>query len=407
MKGKQIFKRRLGFLFPPTIIREKQFSKKDVKRIKDNISNSFAMVRLIIATVFYFIAMYLMISMNINTGGQQIQVYGLGSTISQIVSMFGSLITIGVLIPTFFVKNKKAAIILDRIAAISLFVGLALQMLIGLYADAEMGFTTVSETMSASIVFLSILIIIQPAYWTEAFILDLGLALSLIGLSSYCTYTFGMKCLHYYVLVGAIFPICCYFVVTLFFYAEAQHYTEVMENERLTDKAYYDNLTKCKNRHALKEFIKDSAEEWKNKDNVNLLIILFDIDNFKLYNDQFSHLGGDYCLKSIADAVRGEFTSPSLDFFRYGGEEFLLFFELNDKSEAPIVMEKVRKAISGLNIEAPVGAPKDFVTVSLGGLFIEKIDAFHFEETLAVVDKYLYMAKANGKDVSCFNGQFL
>lgn len=204
--------------------------------------------------------------------------------------------------------------------------------------------------------------------------------------------------------MGVIFPICCYFVVTLLFYAESQHYKDLLENDRLNDKAYYDNLTKCKNRHALTEFLKENAKKWKGS---NLLIILFDIDNFKQYNDQFSHLGGDYCLKSIADAVRGEFSSPSLDFFRYGGEEFLLFFELEDIKEAPIIMEKVRKAIRNQEIAAPEGAPKDVVTVSLGGILIEKAESFKFEDELALVDKYLYIAKANGKDVSCFNGELI
>ena len=213
-----------------------------------------------------------------------------------------------------------------------------------------------------------------------------------------------MKALQYYILVGAIFPLCCYFIITLLFYAESQHYKDMMEKEMLNNKAYYDNLTKCKNRHALTEFIKENSRKWKF---MNLLIILFDIDNFKQYNDQFSHLGGDYCLKSIADAVRTEFASPSLDFFRYGGEEFLLFFELEDKNEAPIIMEKVRKAIRNQEIAAPEGAPKDVVTVSLGGLLIERAEAFKFEDELALVDKYLYIAKANGKDVSCYNGELI
>ena len=68
---------------------------------------------------------------------------------------------------------------------------------------------------------------------------------------------------------------------------------------------------------------------------------MFDIDNFKEYNDQFSHLSGDYCLKSICDGIRKTFPSPSLDFFRYGGEEFLLFLELSNEEDPRYVIEKV------------------------------------------------------------------
>ena len=397
-------KKRLNFLFPLSVIREMSFTKKDVKNVKDNVCSNLIMIRLIIAVVFYAIAMMMMIVMNKSTGGHQIEVYGFTSIIALIASMFGTLSTIILLVPAIFIKNEKAAIVLNRIAAIMLYIGLALQLLFSIHSDAEMGFTSQTETLSAGVVLVSILMLIQPAHWIDAAVLDIGLTMSFIGLSVYCHEIYDMKALHYYILVGIIFPICCYFIITLLFYAESQHYKDMMEKEMLNNKAYYDSLTKCKNRHALTEFIKENTKKWKY---MNLLIILFDIDNFKLYNDQFSHLGGDYCLRSIADAVRTEFASPSLDFFRYGGEEFLLFFELEDKSEAPNIMEKVRKAIRNQEITAPDGAPKNFVTVSLGGLLIERAEVFRFEEELAIVDKYLYMAKAGGKDVSCYNGELL
>ena len=401
---KKSAKERLTFLFPLTVIRQKCFTKKDVNYVKDSINSNLSIVRLIIAVVFYGLAMMMMIVMGQSTGGKQVEVYGLASVIAQIASMFGTLGCIALVVPTFFIKNEIVSNYLNRFSCILLYLGLALQLLFRVYADAQMGFSTKEETLSAGVILISILMLIQPAFWIDALVLDLGFALSFAGLCVYCNNTFGMKALQYYLLVAIIFPICCYFIVSLLFYAESQHYKDTLENDRLNDKAYYDNLTKCKNRHALTEFLKENAKKWKGS---NLLIILFDIDNFKQYNDQFSHLGGDYCLKSIAEAVRTEFASPSLDFFRYGGEEFLLFFELEDKKEAPAIMEKVRKAIRNQEIAAPKGAPKDVVTVSLGGIVIEKAESFKFEDELALVDKYLYIAKANGKDISCFNGELI
>ena len=191
------------------------------------------------------------------------------------------------------------------------------------------------------------------------------------------------------------------------FYAESQRYKEVLENEQLHNRAYYDNLTRCKNRHALTEFLRENQYRWDKKDNVNLLMILFDIDNFKLYNDQFSHLGGDYCLRSICDAIRKEFPSPSLDFFRYGGEEFLLFFELKNPDDAPTVLEKVRESISNLDMVAPKGAPKKMVTISVGGMLLRNVKGFEFEHQMKIVDEYLYKAKNSGKDVVCYNGNLI
>ena len=132
-------------------------------------------------------------------------------------------------------------------------------------------------------------------------------------------------------------------------------------------------------------------------------MIMFDIDNFKEYNDQFSHPGGDYCLRSVADAVRKEFPSPNLDFFRYGGEEFILFLEIRNIKDAKKIILQVRNAIKSLNIEAPEGAPKEMVTVSVGGLTVVTPTDFNFDEYLRQVDKYLYKAKGAGKDICCLN----
>jgi len=396
----------LAFLHPLAMIKEKQFSRNDIRQVKANISLSFSMIRIIVASVLAAASIYFMIFMNTKTGGGQIQTYGLFSLVAQIISLVGNGLTILVIVPSFFVKNERAKVTLNRIGSDILFLTTALQMLFGIYADAEAGFSTKTETMSASIVLVSVLILIQPAYWFDALLVDVGTTLSLIAISIYCTNAFGMESLHYYLVVSVIYPVACYFVVSLLFYASAQRYKEAMENERLTDKAYYDALTLCKNRHALANFLKDGIKNWEDN-NSSLLLVLFDIDNFKLYNDQFSHLGGDYCLKSIAEAIRRAFPSPSLDFFRYGGEEFLLFFELDNPSEASTVVEKVRNAIKDLKLEAPKGAPKSVVTISVGGLLIEDVTSFSFEDEMKIVDSYLYIAKAAGKDVSCLNGDLI
>ena len=194
--------------------------------------------------------------------------------------------------------------------------------------------------------------------------------------------------------------------MSILFFAETQKYCEELRNEELYNTALYDELTHCKNRHALKEFLEENAERWGNK-NTHILLIMFDIDNFKLYNDTFSHPGGDYCLKTIAEAIRKEFPSPSLDFFRYGGEEFLLFFELNNPKEAAMIMEQVRTAVKNLNIVAPNGAPNQMVTISVGGTVIETRSFISFDESLKVVDSYLYQAKNSGKDICVIDGELV
>ena len=398
---------RASYLSPLRVIKDNQLSKKDVKTIKDNISLNMVLFRLLIAVFMYGLSFSTMMVMSFNSNWKQVETYGLTSIIAQVICMSLSLLSIILIVVGYFIKNQKIKVILNRIACDALFVGVLSQLGLGLHSDAEMGFTAHPEVLSASIVLVAVLMMIQPAYWTDSIILNLVASLSIIVMSIVFKFVYNLEGTFYYIVTAVAFPVFTYFINTLLFYVECKNYEENIENERLTNKAYYDNLTLCKNRHALKMFLDENSSKWERKENLNLLIVLFDIDNFKEYNDQFSHLGGDYCLKSIAEGIRKAFPSPSLDFFRYGGEEFLLFFELDDESKAKETMEKVRKSIEGLNIEAPKGAPQKVVTISVGGTLIRSVKHFSFEEQMSTVDKYLYEAKNNGKDVSCLDGKMI
>ena len=407
MKGRSLLKQRAEFLNPLRLIRNKHFSKRDVRRIKDNIATTTTIIRLITSVLVFVFGAVMMVMMGAATNWKQIEVYGFGSLLAQISGMSGSFICIVLLLVSFFQKDDHVSLVLNRISTYAIFLGIALQMLFGLYADAEMGFTTKQETLSASIIFLAVLIVLQPAYWVDGVVLDIGTSVATITLAIYCGVVFHMQAVYYYAVFALAFPLCCYFISTLLFYAECQHYKDTLENERLTNKAYYDNLTLCKNRHALQAFLNESTPSWENDENLKLLVLIFDIDNFKEYNDQFSHLGGDYCLRSICDEVRRTFPSPSLEFYRYGGEEFLLFFELYNEGDAPMMMEKLRQAIEELRIEAPKGAPKDVVTISVGGSLIKDVKVFSFEKIFETIDQYLYHVKRNGKNACCLDGDII
>ena len=406
-KNKERIIDSLIFLFPTRLVRTHHFSKKDVRNIKDNLTKSFSFVNLIIAIVLFLIIFTLFIFMQVSTNGHYAETYGVAGFVAPIVLQVGCLSTIILIILSRIVKSDKASKVLIRIGEDLLFASGAIYMLLCTFADAQMGFTKESETLSASIIFVTVLILIQPMHWTDAIIADFTTSAGIITVTILGASLYKMSAVHYYILIAVLFPFTGYLFYSLLFYAESQRYTQELENERLHNRAYYDYLTRCKNRHALNEFITENKTRWETRDNINLLIVIFDIDDFKKYNDQFSHLGGDYCLRSICDAIRHEFPSPSLDFFRYGGEEFLLFFELRNPEDAPKLLNSVKNSVSILEIEAPQGAPKRMVTISVGGLLLRSISKFDFDEEMKAVDSYLYKAKSSGKDVVCFNGEII
>ena len=391
-------------LFSPSLtIKHSHLNDDDIKKIKYSILLKICITCLVTAGLLLLINLVSLFIMGFETKWNQIEVYGLTSLLGQIVSIVG---TIGVIVISIFSITSKDSTMRNHLAHISnilMFVVMAAYMFLSFHADASNGYLSVKTALSPSIALVSFFLLIQPVFWVEAIVLDGILSLGLIGFSIFYANYYGMLGLMYYILVAIFLPIASYMIISILFYAETQRYCEEMRNEALHNTAYYDELTLCKNRYALKE----NMTKWEDDEEKNLLIMMFDIDDFKLYNDQYSHLGGDYCLKTIADCVRKTFPSPSLDFYRYGGEEFLLCLEVENKEEAVVVIERVRLAVAKLNIPAAKGAPCKYVTISVGGVLTSASDTKDFNEIIKEADQFLYEAKRSGKNVSVLNSHIV
>ena len=78
-------------------------------------------------------------------------------------------------------------------------------------------------------------------------------------------------------------------------------------------------------------------------------MLMVDVDNFKAYNDANGHLGGDECLKRIAEAVASEMRANDL-VARYGGEEFAVILPNQSLKGAAIVAERIRARVERLHL---------------------------------------------------------
>ena len=399
-------KNNIAFLSPYIAIRAEHLSKKDVKEIKISLGYKIGFACLLAGIALMLVDIALFLILGISSQFDVIGKYGLTGVIGLIISGICSVICVGSEIVSLQVEQDKQQYFFCRLGSLILFIGIACQMILSLHADAIMGFLNGTESVSASVLLIAILMLIQPVLWSEAAVFDIAVAGSLIGMAIHCHIEHGIEATHYYIIAAIVYLFASYLVISILFYAETQRYCQVLRNERLYNTAIYDELTQCKNRYALREFLKRNQKRWETR-SYNILFIMFDIDNFKEYNDQFSHPGGDYCLRSVADAIRKQFQSPDLDFFRYGGEEFLLFLEIRDIKDAKKLMLQVKGAVKGLKIEAPEGAPKDIVTISVGGMTIKTPVDFNFDEYIRQVDKYLYKAKDAGKDVCCLDDKLI
>jgi len=97
------------------------------------------------------------------------------------------------------------------------------------------------------------------------------------------------------------------------------------ERERILERlATEDELTGLKNRRYIFEFSRQILERAKREDSW-ATILIFDIDNFKYYNDVYGHSAGDEILKQAAVLMRKCCRSHDI-VGRIGGDEFAVIF---------------------------------------------------------------------------------
>lgn len=157
---------------------------------------------------------------------------------------------------------------------------------------------------------------------------------------------------------------------------------------KLDAMAYSDFLTGLSNRRKL---FKDMAEtKYRN-------VAIIDIDYFKDYNDCFGHLAGDECLSSVADVFKETSSSDSLAFYRFGGDEFVCLSEDLDKEAFLAAMEKVRKAISCLDLrKQPHGG--GYISCSIGLSGVGESHDVDGQQLISEADAAVYEAKKMGRN---------
>jgi diguanylate cyclase (GGDEF)-like protein len=169
-------------------------------------------------------------------------------------------------------------------------------------------------------------------------------------------------------------------------------------NARLLEMSHTDGLTGLANRRF---FDLALAQAWQSAAAARspVAVMMIDVDHFKLFNDAAGHLEGDRCLtviaRAITDAVRADHDLAA----RFGGEEFVVLMPATEHDEAHKIAERVRAAISALQLFHPGLVGRSFVTVSIG-IAAMSCDqpAARSSVLLGAADAALYAAKAAGRD---------
>lgn len=188
----------------------------------------------------------------------------------------------------------------------------------------------------------------------------------------------------------------------------------IAELEKL---AIEDDLTGLKNRRYVREFLKQLIVRAK-KDDMKITLFVFDIDNFKHYNDMYGHAVGDKVLKQAGSMICRCCREHDV-VGRIGGDEFVVIFwdcpadfdadkivqkttaERRKTSEHPqealFICERFRKEISSAEFSLLGPDGKGELAIS-GGLASFPKDGLKAEKLFKQADLAMLEAKRSGKN---------
>ena len=165
-------------------------------------------------------------------------------------------------------------------------------------------------------------------------------------------------------------------------------------NLRLRELTTYDQLTGLKNRTTLFDEIALMINGFaRNQGDFGIAYV--DIDFFKAINDQHGHAFGDFVLKEFSDLVSENLREYD-DFYRLGGEEFVILFKRGQLEGIVSKIEHLRECVAG----------HDFINNGINfrlsfscGLFHSScFQDFNVDQALSLADKALYVSKNSGRN---------
>ena len=169
-------------------------------------------------------------------------------------------------------------------------------------------------------------------------------------------------------------------------------------NKLLENYSYTDQLTRVWNRHALEMHQKQHELE---QDKTPLGFIMLDVDDFKAYNDQYSHNRGDEVLCAVAYALM-DVLGDSGKVYRFGGEEFLIVLQNPTRESLLNIAKACRKEIKSASTYDEDGK---HITASFGCTLIEADAEIPLRDIILMADKQLHVAKESGKDCVVFENE--
>ena len=184
------------------------------------------------------------------------------------------------------------------------------------------------------------------------------------------------------------------------------HWLALREQHRqLCAAAFTDGLTGAWNRRYFERFL-DGAIRDSHRKRQSLTILVFDIDDFKHYNDAYGHAAGDEILIETVRLMRAV-VRPNDKVARIGGDEFAVIFHEPEgprepgsrhPSEISQIARRFQSQIAGARFPKLGAEARGRLTIS-GGLATYPWDGHTVDTLLERADELALESKRLGKNV--------
>ena len=163
--------------------------------------------------------------------------------------------------------------------------------------------------------------------------------------------------------------------------------------ERLNNYATIDTLTHLYNIRALNQRFEEELARAGRYQN-SLVVLFLDLDKFKLVNDTYGHLVGDFVLKEISQIIRDSIRTSDIP-GRYGGEEFVVIMVNADAAACMASAKRICAAVREHQFEMNETIIENRISIGLSEF---PRDGETMQDLIQSADAAMYTAKRRGGD---------